>query len=129
METICDPDMYEPSLNDDGTYVDMLRFTWPTAGLRCNCATRKDKVYTTRGKFTQHTHTQGHRSWLKNLTNNKVNYYNRFLKSEELVKAQQKIITELSNKIAQDSVIITALTTMASRENLNVKTLDLLSLD
>ena len=30
METVSDPDTYEPSLNKDGVYVDTLSFAWPS---------------------------------------------------------------------------------------------------
>uniref|UniRef100_A0A6C0KBF5 Uncharacterized protein n=1 Tax=viral metagenome TaxID=1070528 RepID=A0A6C0KBF5_9ZZZZ len=117
METVSDPDTYEPSLNKDGVYVDTLSFAWPLEGLRCNCGTRREHSYSSRSKFLAHTKTKGHRAWLVDLTNNKLNYYNRLVKSEETVKTQQLMLTELSNRIAQDSVVISALTNLVQPQS------------
>lgn len=131
MATICEPDTYEPTLNEDGTYVDMLQFTWPSSGFRCNCGTRKDKVFTTRGKFAQHTKTKGHEKWLNSLTNNKMNHYNECIRLEKINKEQQQMITKYTNEISQKEIIISALTRLVNIENSTPATqaVDLLTFD
>jgi len=68
------PDVYAPSINDNGMYVDekikMIN------GMYCPCNTLKDKVYDTVSKFTTHTKTKMHQKWLKQL--NQLNCYDKF---------------------------------------------------
>lgn len=129
METACVPDIYEPS-NNKGIYVDMLQFTWPKAGLRCDCATRADKVYTTRTKFIAHIKTKGHRAWLNKLTENKANYYSKSRRLEVTNMNQQKIITRLSNDLENQVIINNALAhEIKSLKTPVEETMDLLLLD
>ena len=46
MELALEPDMYSPSIDDAGKYVDEHTTTFP---LRCPCGSRKDQIYKTRG--------------------------------------------------------------------------------
>lgn len=128
MDTACVPDTYEPA-NDNGTYVDMLRFTWPLVGLRCDCGTRTDKVYTTRSKFIAHAKTKGHRSWLTHLTSNTANYYSKSRRLEEINLNQRKIITKLSNDLAKEQIINAALAKEIRTLQTPQLTQDLLSFD
>ncbi len=102
------PDIYTPSINDNGMYVDgrikMIN------GMYCPCSTRKDKVYDTVSKFTTHTKTKMHQKWLKQLNDNKANYYVEMLKMKEINDNQQKIIQNMENKLLKRTLTIDYLT-------------------
>ena len=46
MELVVESDIYSPSVDDKGNYVDKIpSFNIIKNGLRCPCGTRKDKTY------------------------------------------------------------------------------------
>jgi hypothetical protein len=79
-------------------------------GMYCSCSTRKDKVYDTVSKFTTHTKTKTHQKWLKQLNDNKANYYVEMLKMKEINENQQKIIQNMENKLLKRTLTIDYLT-------------------
>lgn len=99
MNLICEPELYCPSVNAVGNFIDVVP---PISkdGIRCPCACRKDKVYEPH-TFSNHTKTKAHQTWLHNLNLNKSNLFVQCEKYRDLVAQQQVIITEQSNKIAQ----------------------------
>ncbi len=99
MNLICEPELYSPSINSNGDYIDIVP---PTSkyGIRCPCGCRKDKVYEPH-TFATHIKTKAHQTWLHNLNLNKTNLFVQCEKYKELVAQQQAIITEQSNKISK----------------------------
>jgi hypothetical protein len=45
MELIVEPDIYQPSIDEAGNYIDKIPCTLKTNGLSCPCGSRKDKTY------------------------------------------------------------------------------------
>jgi hypothetical protein len=98
------PDMYIPSVNDDGEYVD--RAPVIHHGMYCPCSTRRDKVYDTVSKFSSHVKTKSHQKWLAGLNQNRANYYSDMLKHKALVEAQKKIIGQLEQQLQNRTTTI-----------------------
>ena len=79
-------------MDENGNYVDnippknskMFRY-----GLRCQCGTRKDKVFYETSKFNVHTKTKTHQKWLEQFNINKMNYVIECIKQKETIKNQQ----------------------------------------
>jgi hypothetical protein len=100
MDLVCEPDLYSPSVNADGQFIDKTPYIMKS-GLRCPCASRKDKVYETATLFSQHIKTKAHQNWLQQLNLNKGNLYTECERHKETISQQQKIIAEQSIKISQ----------------------------
>ena len=107
MDMSVTPDMYTPSVDSEGNYIDNVPCM--TNGLFCPCTSRKDKAYETTAKFSAHTRTKIHQKWLTMLNQNKANYYVEFVKAKELVENQQKIITQLENELQKKMLMIVTL--------------------
>ena len=68
MELATQADIYEPSINNSGNYIDKIpSFKLLKDGIQCPCGTRKDKKFDSKSTFTAHTKTQTHIKWLENL--------------------------------------------------------------
>ena len=115
MDITVTPDIYTPSVDNHGNYIDNIPKI--INGLFCPCGSRKDKIYENTTKFTIHTKSKSHQKWLINLNQNKANYYVDMLKNKELVENQQKIIAQLENQLHKKSLTIDYLT-----EQLRIKT-------
>lgn len=102
MELVTEPDVYAPSLDDVGNYVDHIpSFSHLRNGLRCPCGSRRDKAYETYGMFVQHIRSKTHQKWLVHLNCNKTNLYvdNESLKNTVHLQRLQiaKLEKELHN--------------------------------
>ena len=102
MEFVTEPDVYSPSMDSVGNYVD----SYPSSstierGVYCPCSKRKDMIYSTKAKLSSHFKTKGHQSWLETLNHDKTNYYDEAARSREQVKAQKHIIGYLDKKVTQ----------------------------
>jgi hypothetical protein len=108
MELVVEPDMYMPSVDELGNYVDKC----PTfkKGLMCACGSRKDKVYETSAVFSAHIKTKTHQNWLQNLNLNKANHYIEKEKLKETVQNQRLIIARSETEIHNLRQTITYLT-------------------
>jgi hypothetical protein len=99
-ELAIDSDIYEPSIGDDGNYIDNIppssKFIY---GLRCPCGTRKDHVFDSRPGFISHIKSKSHKNWLANLNTNKTNYYSEYEKLKEVVSSQKLIIAKMENEL------------------------------
>ena len=96
----------------------------------CPCGSRKDKVYNDNSKFTTHMKTKVHQKWLESLNNNKANFYVELLKTKEVNKNQQQIITRLENEIANRNNTIDYLTKqLLIKESENQTTIEVDLLD
>jgi hypothetical protein len=126
MDILLTPDIYTPSVDNSGNYIDKIPAI--RNGIICPCHARKDKVYETSAKFASHIKSQNHQKWLIQLTQNKANYYVETIKSKELIANQQKIITNYENKINKQEIIINYLMEQIKKTN-NVEIGDLLDIN
>ena len=126
MDILLTPDIYTPSVDNSGNYIDKIPAI--RNGIICPCNARKDKVYETSAKFASHIKSQNHQKWLIQLTQNKANYYVETIKSKELIANQQKIITNFENKINKQEIIINYLMEQIKKTN-NVEIGDLLDIN
>jgi hypothetical protein len=107
MELVLEPDIYSPSVDDTGKYIDDNCKTFP---IRCPCGSRKDKVYRTRCGFNIHCKTQHHVKWLELLNNNRSNHLSDSIKSTETIKQQHILIAERDKEIRRQAIVIEHLT-------------------
>ena len=91
------PDVYVPSVDTNGNYIDKIPIM--KQGLFCQCGARKDKVYETTAKFCSHITTKSHQAWLLMLNQNKSNFYGELLQHKELVDNQRKIIQKMEYEL------------------------------
>ena len=138
MELVVEPDIYAPSINDNGLYVDKVPpFNYIKKGLVCPCGTRKDKVYETHSVFVAHTKTKAHQKWLEMLNLNRANFYVELEKSKELISNQRLIIAKLEKDVNSKILTIDYLTQLlhksssnsSSLSNSSIKTNNLLDFD
>ena len=102
MEIEATPELYEISVDDNGNYINNPKF-YKDKPIRCPC---NNKTYTKKCALKAHFETNVHKSWLFQLNLNKQNYYVLYLKNEQLVKNQQKILIEYENVISQQKISI-----------------------
>jgi hypothetical protein len=114
MDITLTPDMYTPSVDSNGNYVDNIPII--KHGLFCPCGSRKDKAYENTSKFASHIKTKMHQKWLLNLNQNKANYYVDMLKNKEILESQQKIITQLEKQLQRKNLTIDYLTEQLTRQ-------------
>ena len=111
MELVVEPDIYTPSINDSGLYVDKVPpFNYIKKGLVCPCGSRKDKLYETHSVFLTHTKTKAHQKWLEGLNLNRANFYVELEKSKEVISSQRLIIAKLEKDISNKIMTIDYLT-------------------
>lgn len=111
MELVTEPDLYSPSINDIGNYVDKIpSFNNIKHGLRCPCGSRKDKTYDTHSIFASHIKTKKHQSWLVDLNLNKTNFYLENISLKNTITNQQLIIAKMENDINNRTMTIDYLT-------------------
>jgi hypothetical protein len=127
MELNLTPDIYIPSVNEDGNYIDNIPVV--QNGLFCPCCPRKDKCYDTKSKFSAHIKSIRHIKWIKQLNANKANYYVELLQSKELIDNQKKIIKRLENENESKKLTIEYLTQEIKRQKTPQPVFDLLELD
>ena len=98
MDLALDPDIYSPSVDKDGSYIDVLpsASVFKSGGIRCPC---KDSLYSTSGKFSSHIKTKGHLKWLENLNANRMNYYVENERLKHTLRNQQLIISNLEREL------------------------------
>lgn len=109
MELALEPEIYTPSLDNQGHYVDdHLNFNIST-GIKCICM-GKNTTFTKKSQFTAHKKTKSHQKWLETLNNNKSNYFTKSIAQQELIEQQQIIIKNLEKEISKKDIIIEFLT-------------------
>lgn len=122
MELVTEPDVYTPSIDENGNYVDKIpSFTLIKKGLICPCGSRKDKVYETKAMFLSHIKTKCHEKWLLIVNENKVNYYVENEKNKEIIQNQRLILAKLENDI---NIKILTIDYLTKQLNVNCKTVD-----
>ena len=111
MELVVEPDIYAPSIDDNGLYIDKVPpFNYIKKGLVCPCGSRKDKVYESHSVFISHTKTKAHQKWLESLNLNRANFYVEFEKSKEVISNQRLIIAKLEKDVHNKILTIDYLT-------------------
>ena len=131
MELVVEPDIYTPSINDSGLYVDKVPpFNYIKKGLVCPCGSRKDKLYETHSVFVAHTKTKAHQKWLEGLNLNRANFYVELEKSKEVISSQRLIIAKLEKDISNKIMTIDYLTQQLHKVTVKVtNTSNLLDFD
>lgn len=118
MELVIEPDMYCPSIDDNGNYIDkIMPAMFMKKGVTCPCGSRKEKVFDTSSKFSCHTKTKSHKKWLENLNENKANYYIENEKLKETVNNQRLIIARMEKEIHTKGMTIDYLTIQLTNKN------------
>jgi len=118
MELVVEPDMYNPSINENGMYIDKVPpFNYIKKGLVCPCGTRKDKIYETHSVFVSHTKTKAHQKWLESLNLNRSNFYVELEKSKEVISNQRLIIAKLEKDLNNKIMTIDYLTQQLHKAN------------
>jgi len=111
MELATEPDIYSPSIDEMGNYIDKTpHINTLKNGIRCPCGTRKDKVYETNSVFSAHMKTKTHQKWLSELNFNKANYYIENEKQKETIQNQRLIIAKLEKDVNNKIMTIDFLT-------------------
>jgi hypothetical protein len=130
MDLILESDIYEPSIDDNGNYLDYLPPSGKFKnGLRCSCGARKDHIFDSRSSFGYHIRTKTHQKWLNDLNSNKMNYFTDNIKLNETINNQKMIIAKLQRENDENIKLIAHLTKkMEMREQNNI-VMDLLSFD
>lgn len=126
MSLVVDPDIYCPSLDEMGNYIDVI----PSIqhGLRCPCGSRKDKTYDTHSMFATHIKTKTHQKWLATVNLNKSNHYVENERLKETVQNQRLIIAKLDKDLQHKSMTIDYLTQQLYNKP-NVVVSDLITFD
>lgn len=115
MELAIEAELYVPSIDDNGNYIDNIP---PIRnGIRCSCGSRKDKTYNTKLVFINHIKTKCHQKWLDNLNKNRANYYAETEKQKELIENQRNIIQKQSIELQVKDVTIEYLTKQLTEKN------------
>jgi hypothetical protein len=111
MELVVEPDLYAPSIDETGKYVDKIpSFAIHKKGIMCPCGARKDKVYETYTTFSSHIKTKNHQKWLENVNLNRTNYYVENEQLKETLQNQRIIIAKMEKEIQTKTMTIDYLT-------------------
>ncbi len=118
MELIVEPEIYSPSVDTAGNYVDVVPPTTTLKnGIKCPCGgSRKNQSYNTASLFSKHSKSVTHQKWLENLNNNKSNFYVETITLRKTVENQRLIIAEKDKQMSGKDLIIQCLTEQLERE-------------
>lgn len=126
MELVMQPDLYAPSINETGNYIDKIpSFNIKQKGLYCPCGARKDKIYETHSTFSIHIKSKNHQKWLENLNLNKANYYIENIEMKNTLNNQKLIIAKLEKDVQTKIMTIDYLTQQIN----NVRPINLIDFD
>jgi inner membrane protein involved in colicin E2 resistance len=130
MELVTEPDVYSPSIDNHGNYVDDIpSFHIIKKGVSCPCGSRKGKVYTTHTIFSTHIKSKCHQKWLSTLNLNKANYYVENENLKETIQTQRMIIAKLEKDMNTKLLTIDYLTKQLHAITNPTSTKDLLEFD
>ena len=118
MELATTPDLYAPSIDDTGNYIDVAPPTHTIRnGLMCPCGKRKDnKVFTTAASFKIHFQSITHQKWLQSVNFNKNNYISQNTMLTETVEQQKLLIANLQRELHNKTLKIQELERERERE-------------
>jgi len=107
MELISESDIYFPSIDDNGIYIDRIpNFVNYSNGIKCQCGSRKDKVYTTYSKFSSHLNSKSHKKWIETINLNRENYLVENFKLNDVIKQQRIQIAELEKNLHKRALMV-----------------------
>lgn len=130
MELVVEPDVYSPSVDNVGNYIDKIpAFNTIKKGLICPCGSRKDKFYETHISFSAHIKSKIHQKWLDGLNKNKINYFVENEKLTQTIHNQRLIIAQLDKDVQNKSLTIDYLTKQLLKTTTVQPVVDLLNLD
>ena len=130
MDLITEADIYEPSIGDNGNYLDYLPSSSKFKnGLRCPCGTRKEHVFDTRQSFSGHIRTKTHQKWMTDINMNKMNYFKENIKLNETINNQKLIIARLQRDNEENVKLIVHLTKKIEINQHPEVVIDLLNFD
>ena len=125
MELAVESDIYSPSIDDKGNYVDrMPSFNNIKNGLRCPCGTRKDKTYDCTTYFSNHIKTKSHQKWLADMNTNKSNFFLENISLKDTINNQKQIIGKLEKEIQIKLKTIDYLTQQMTMKDANYNTVN-----
>ena len=94
MELVVESDVYTPSIDATGNYIDKIPVLTKNEGIQCPCYI-KDKIY----NFSQHIKTKCHQSWLKTINLNRLNYFMENMELRNTVSNQKLIIARMEKEL------------------------------
>ena len=125
MELAVESDIYSPSIDDKGNYVDRIpSFNNIKNGLRCPCGTRKDKTYDCTTYFSNHIKTKSHQKWLSDMNTNKSNFFLENISLKDTISNQKQIIGKLEKEIQIKLKTIDYLTQQMTMKDANYNTVN-----
>lgn len=119
MNVTLTPDLYEPTIDNDGNYIDRK----PTIinGIKCPCSFQTKKVYDFSSKFATHIKSKGHKKWLIQLNRDKMNHYILYIKQKDLIEDQKRIIADFDIKNQNNLMTINYLTHQLVSKSNNIR--------
>jgi len=127
MELTLEPELYRPSVDELGNYIDKIPCI--TRGIKCPCNSRPGKVYQNYSVFASHIKTKVHQNWLFTINLNKANYYIENEKLKTTLQNQRLIIAKLEKDIQHKIMTIDYLTNQLTSTNNNKIVNNLLEFD
>jgi hypothetical protein len=125
MELAVESDIYSPSIDDKGNYVDRIpSFNNIKNGLRCPCGTRKDKTYDCTTYFSNHIKTKSHQKWLSDMNTNKSNFFLENISLKDTINNQKQIIGKLEKEVQIKLKTIDYLTQQMTMKDANYNTVN-----
>jgi hypothetical protein len=130
MDLLIEPDIYEPTIDEKGNYIDYL----PPSnkfknGLRCCCGSRKEHIFDNRQSFSIHSKTKKHQKWIEILNANKMNYFSENIKLNENISTQKLIIAKLQRENDEYAKLIVHLTKKIEMKESSNISFDLINFD
>jgi hypothetical protein len=99
-------EVYTPSVNSEGRYIDCIPANINISGARCPCGSTT--VFCTRISFSNHIKTKKHVEWLERVNNENRNYLAENIGLKEQLVQQRKIIASLSNQLEATKIELRA---------------------
>jgi hypothetical protein len=119
MDLATEPDVYCPSVNDLGQYIDKIpAFTTLFDGIRCVCGARRDKVYKSHAVFASHIKTKTHQKWLCEINVSQPNLYKENIEMKQTIRNQRLIISRMDAEMSEQLVTIGYLTKCMNADTL-----------
>ena len=119
-DLVVQPDMYSPSIDDNGNYTDKVPSSaYLKKGIYCPCGTRKDKLYDSYTCFSAHLKTKGHQKWIATLNLNKANFYVENEILTETIRNQRLTIAQLEKELQNKIYTIDYLTQQLTNQHIN----------
>jgi hypothetical protein len=100
MDIALEPDVYSPSIDENGNYMDKAPSFNNIKSIRCPCGTRKDKAYDSLAQFSCHVKTKTHQKWISDMNMNRSNYFVECEHLKQTVHSQQLIIARMEQDIS-----------------------------